>query len=105
MGQYTVRTDSGTYIIDADREPTAEEALAIIQPQGVLAEITDRTAKQLSASESPDFATTATDVAFDTIPALMGGFAGYALTRSKVGATIGSSAGGAVGNWFKQKMQ
>ena len=64
MGQYTVKTDSGTYIVDADREPTAEEALAIIQSQGVLAETTDRMARGLSASESPDFATTATDVAF-----------------------------------------
>lgn len=105
MGQYIVKTKDGEYIIDADRQPTVEEATAAIQQQSVLAATTDRMAMGLSASESPDFATTATDVAFDTIPALMGGVAGYALTRSKVGATIGSSAGGAVGNWFKQKMQ
>ena len=105
MGQYIVNTKDGEYIIDADRQPTVEEATAAIQQQSVLAATTDRMARGLSASEAPDFATTATDVAFDTIPALMGGVAGFALTRSKVGATIGSSAGGAVGNWFKQKMQ
>ena len=57
------------------------------------------------SSSNPDWVNSAVGVALDTIPSLVGGAAGFLLTKSKTGATTGSMLGGAAGNWVKQTLE
>jgi hypothetical protein len=104
MPKYTVSTRAGTFDIVADREPTQQEAEELTSSYSTEGKKVDDMAKSLSA-DNPDFMNAAVGVAFDTIPSLVGGAAGFFLGKSKTAATAGSVTGGAIGNFIKQSLQ
>ena len=104
MPKYTVSTSAGTFDIVADRQPTQQEAEAAVAGHTTDAKKATDMATSLSSS-NPDWVNSAVGVALDTIPSLVGGAAGFLLTKSKTGATTGSMLGGAAGNWVKQTLE
>ena len=104
MPKYTVSTSAGTFDIVADREPTQQEAEELTASHATSEKRSDDMVKGLS-SDNPDFMNAAIGVAFDTIPSLVGGAAGFFLGKSKTAATAGSVTGGAIGNFIKQSLQ
>lgn len=104
MPKYTVSTSAGTFDIVADRQPTQQEAEAAVSGHTTDAKKATDMAASLSSS-NPDWVNSAVGVALDTIPSLVGGAAGFLLTKSRTGATTGSMLGGAAGNWVKQTLE
>lgn len=104
MPKYTVSTSAGTFDIVADRRPTQQEAEAAVSGHANDSKKAADMVTSLSSS-NPDWVNSAVGVALDTILSLVGGAAGFLLTKSKTGATTGSMLGGAAGNWVKQTLE
>jgi hypothetical protein len=104
MPQFPINTKYGSFVIEADRAPTPEEAEQIAYSQ-------TRNNTQPTEIEQDDdrsMINKGVDIFLDTVPALVGGFVGSRIAGAagaRKGATIGATSAGAMSNWLKQNLQ
>lgn len=93
MPTYIISTSRGDLEVDADREPTADEA--------------DKIAKQHFGESGQSTADAAIGVGIEVGGAVLGGMAGAAVAPITGGVSIpvGAMLGGAAGNYIKQRME
>ena len=104
MPQFTINTKHGSFVIEADRPPTQEEAEQIAYSQ------TRNNTQPTEVNQDDDrtMIEAGVDIFLDTVPALVGGFVGSKIAGqagARKGAVIGATSAGAISNWLKQNLQ
>jgi hypothetical protein len=104
MPQFQINTKYGSYLIEADRAPTQEEAEQIAYAQTR----NNTQPTEMDQDDDRSMINKGVDIFLDTIPALVGGFVGGRIAGSagaRKGATIGATSAGTLSNWLKQNLQ
>ena len=97
MPQFQINTKYGSFVIEADRAPTQEEAEQIAYAQTR----NNTQPTEMDQGDDRSMINKGVDIFLDTIPALVGGFVGGRIAGSagaRKGATIGATSAGALSN-------
>lgn len=100
MPVFTINTSKGVFEVEANRQPTQEEAEQLVAGEGVREE----QMKQAAQVEDANLLTRARGTLLEVGGGLLGGLGGF-MVGGPVGAAAGAGGGGAIGNWIDQKLQ
>jgi len=100
MPVFTINTSKGTFEVEANRQPTQEEAEQLVA--GPVAR--EDTMKVAAEAEDTNLLTQARGTLLEVGGGLLGGLGGFAV-GGPVGAFAGAGGGAGIGNWIDQKLQ
>ena len=100
MPVFTINTSKGTFEVEANRQPTQEEAEQLVAGPATR----EDTMKVAAEAEDTNLLTQVRGTLLEVGGGLLGGLAGFAV-GGPVGAAAGAGGGSAIGNWIDQKLQ
>ena len=100
MPVFTINTSKGTFEVEANRQPTQEEAEQLVAGEGQREE----QMQQAAQAEDTNLLRQARGALLETGGGLVGGLGGF-LVGGPVGAAVGAGGGSGIGNWIDQKLQ
>lgn len=100
MPVFTVTTSKGTFDVEANRQPTPEEAEQLVAGEQGKQDLM----RQAAQAEDKSLLTQARGTLLEVGGGLVGGVGGF-LVGGPVGAALGAGTGSGIGNWIDQKLQ
>ena len=100
MPVFTINTSKGVFEVEANRQPTQEEAEQLVAGPSVR----EDTMKVAAEAEDANLLTRARGTLLEVGGGLLGGLGGFAV-GGPLGAAAGAGGGAGIGNWIDQKLQ
>lgn len=100
MPVFTINTSKGPFQVEANRQPTQEEAEQLVAGEQGKQDLM----RQAAQAEDTNLVTQARGALLEAGGGIVGGIGGF-LVGGPVGAAVGAGALSGVGNWIDQKLQ